>query len=282
VLLGANGFVPSALKSRLKADGIPHLVIGSCDVDLIDPASSAHLATQLKADDVLVMCSALTPEKGRDPATLIKNLRMAEHVALAVSQQRCAHIIYFSSDAVYASGPSPISESTPAAPADLYGVMHLARELILAQAAQTVGIPFCVLRPCAIYGTGDTHNSYGPNRFIRNAVSERKIRIFGDGEEIRDHVFIDDVIALTLGVIERRSAGTLNLVSGQPITFAALALEISRLLKNEVQIETATRTGNSTHRRFDDSAIRQAFPSHLRTTPLVGLTAMLDTRPPVQ
>jgi len=282
VLLGANGFVPRALRIRLKTGGIPHLVIGSNDVDLVDSASPARLVAQLKADDVLVMCAALTPEKGRDPTTLAKNLRMAEHVALALSRQRCAHIIYFSSDAVYGSAPSPISEATPAAPSDLYGVMHLARELIMVQSAQTAGIPFCVLRPCAIYGAGDTHNSYGPNRFVRSAVADRKIRIFGVGEETRDHVYIDDVTKLTLDIIARRSTGTLNLVSGQPTTFAALAVEIGRILQSEVPIEATARTGEPTHRWFDESALRHAFPAHRSTTLSAGLTAMIASSTPAQ
>lgn len=276
MILGARGFVPRALRISLETQGIPILALGSADLDLAAPSSASQLASHLNVHDALVMTAALTPEKGRDPATLITNLRMAENVAAALVKRPCAHLVYFSSDAIYGPGVSEIGEVTPTAPNDLYGVMHLSRELILAQAAGTVGMPFCALRPCAIYGSGDTHNSYGPNRFVRSALTEGKIRLFGEGEEIRDHVFIDDVVELTLRVLAHRSTGPLNLVSAKPLSFAAVAAEIGRLLDGKIQIENLARTGPVTHRTFDPTAIKAAFPDFSATALVVGLGATLS------
>ncbi|MCE9520534.1 MAG: NAD(P)-dependent oxidoreductase [Verrucomicrobia bacterium] len=262
VILGAHGFIARALAIKLTVSKIPVLAISSQELDLTLPTAGQILAAQLQSTDAVVMTAGLTPDKGRDTATLIRNLCMAEQVVNAVALQPCAHLIYFSSDAVYDSRHPDVSESTPAAPSDLYGVMHLARELALAQVTTQQRIPFCILRPCAIYGAGDTHNSYGPNRFLRTALTEGKIKLFGAGEETRDHVCIDDVIELTVQALHHLSSGTLNLVSGQCVTFAQLAAKINHLLGGSITIESLPRSGSVTHRRFDTDSLRQAFPAH--------------------
>ena len=68
--------------------------------------------------------------------------------------------------------------------------MHLTREAILKDNFNKI---LCILRPTLIYGPGDTHNGYGPNRFINLALKNKSIPIFGNGEEKRDHIFVEDV-----------------------------------------------------------------------------------------
>jgi UDP-glucose 4-epimerase len=273
VILGARGFVAPALSAGLAADGIRVLVVGSGAVDLCDPSSAARIASLIEPGDAVVMAAALTPEKGRDAATMIRNMRMAEHVAAALQGRAAAQLVYFSSDSVYESQPSPIRESTPAAPVDLYGLMHRAREVALGEAAAKAGLPFCVLRPCAIYGPGDTHNSYGPNRFIRTSLKEGRIQVFGLGEETRDHVYIADVVALTKAAIARRSAGMLNVVSGETISFGDLARKIVALTGGKSAVESLPRKGAVTHRVFDASGMRASFPGHVPTRLDAGLAS---------
>lgn len=274
VILGAQGFVALALAQRLAEDHVPIFAISRRDLDLTLPGADEILAEQLRTTDALVVTAALTPEKGRDTPTLIKNLRMVETVAAVLALKPCAHVVYLSSDAVYDSDHAEICESTPAAPQDLYGVMHRARELALMQVTQALRIPLCILRPCAIYGPGDTHNSYGPNRFIRTALAEGKIMLFGGGEENRDHVHIRDVVALISRSLAHRSSGLLNLVSGQSVSFAQVASEIRQVLDGRVAIESLPRSGPITHRQFDCRQLGQAFPSH---TPITRVTALTQT-----
>ena len=53
----------------------------------------------------------------------------------------------------------------------------------------------CIVRPTLVYGEGDPHNGYGPNRFIK-LIKKKPIELFGRGEELRDHVWINDVSRL--------------------------------------------------------------------------------------
>ena len=262
VILGANGFIPKALAAKLSADQTPFIAISSQQLDLTAANAGAKLAALLQPGDAVVMAAALTPDKGRDTATLMKNLRMAENVAVMLAAKSCSHFIYLSSDAVYDWRQPLISESIAPSPTDLYSTMHLTREQVLATAATAAKVPYAILRPCAVYGPGDTHNSYGPNRFARTARAEGKIKLFGTGEETRDHVFIDDIATVIALALSHRSTGVLNVVSGRSATFGEVAAAIVKLSPSPVAIEPQPCGGPVTHRHFDATALARSFPSH--------------------
>ena len=274
VVLGANGFVARRLAKALADGKIPHAVIGSSQVDLLAPDAAGKLRDLLQPDDALVITSALTPEKGKDVRTFMKNLGMIDSVCAALDTVRCSQIIYLSSDAVYDDADPLVREATPRTGQGLYGMMHVAREKMLESAAAgKTPIPLCIVRPCAIYGSDDTHNSYSPNRFMRTALKDRKITLFGQGEEQRDHVYISDVIRFLLTCLRHRSEGAVNIVSGKAVSFGEVANAIAKLSAHPVQIENLTRGPGSiiTHRHFDISLRLRAFPG-FHCTPLdVGL-----------
>jgi nucleoside-diphosphate-sugar epimerase len=276
VILGARGFIARALAGKLATDRIPVLAISSQELDLTLPGAGSVLGALLQPADAVVMTAALTPDKGRDVPTLMKNLRMAESVAAALAAKPCAHFVYLSSDAVYDWRHPLISEAIAPSPTDLYSTMHLAREQILAAATAATKVPYCILRPCAVYGPGDTHNGYGPNRFVRSAVTEGKIKLFGGGEETRDHVFIEDVTAILGLTLCHRSTGTLNVVSGHSATFAEVASLIAGLCPRPVVIESLPRSGPVTHRHFDPIGLLRAFPGHTMANLSAGMLRILS------
>jgi UDP-glucose 4-epimerase len=271
VVLGSRGFLGGKLVSSLEAQAIPCRPVPRSEIDLCDAGAADRLRQLLEPDDALVVTAALTPDKGRDVAALMKNLRMAECLAQVLADRPCAQLVYISSDAVYDGREPRISEETSPSPADLYALMHIARERILGHVAQAKTIPFCVLRPVAIFGAGDTHNSYGPNRFIRTALKERRIQLFGVGEETRDHVYIADVVALIGMIIQRRSTGVLNAASGRAISFSDLAQRIRELVGLDVAIESLPRSGKVTHRHFDTTALAKSLPQFQPTSLEEGL-----------
>lgn len=283
VVLGASGFLARDLVRHLTTENVEHLAIGSGEIDLTQSQSVARLQSAIREGDALVICSGLTPEKGRDVATLMKNLAMAQHLAAFLEKARCSQIIYISSDAVYDGREVPIRETSPRQPSDLYSLMHIAREQIIAFAAAKTKTPLCIFCPVAVYGAGDTHNSYGPNRFFCTALKDRKISLFGNGEETRDHVYIEDVTRLLALCLLHRSEGTLNAASGAAITFRSLAEQIATLCGSDVQIECLSRSGPITHRHADVTARLQAFPAFVATALGQGLAEthrQLTAQPP--
>jgi nucleoside-diphosphate-sugar epimerase len=271
VILGASGFIARDLIRQLSQEKIEHRAIGAAEIDLTQPQSVAQLQSAIREGDALVICSGLTPEKGRDVATLMKNLAMAQHLAAFLETAKCAHVIYISSDGVYDGRQLPIRETSPRQPTDLYTLMHIAREQIVAFATAKTKTPLCIFCPVAVYGPGDTHNSYGPNRFFRTALKDRNITLFGGGKETRDHVFIEDLTRLLTLCLVHRSEGTLNAASGETVTFRQVADEIARLCGPEVRIESLPRGGPITHRPFDITERLRAFPRFAATPLAVGL-----------
>jgi nucleoside-diphosphate-sugar epimerase len=257
VLLGARGFIGAAIRGQLKGQSIPNLALTSSDLNLSDASAGEKLAAILTPSDAVVMLAALTPDKGRDIATMMKNFAMMQTVCAAVGKIGCGHFVYFSSDAVYNGADSRVTEEIPASPQDLYGATHYTREIMARSLAK---IPVLVLRPTLIYGLDDTHNSYGPNRFRRAAQKDGKVILFGGGEETRDHIHVDDVAALAVRCLFHRSTGTLNVATGTSHSFYEVAEVVSKQFKNSVEIVKTPRTNPVTHRHYDVANTIKAFP----------------------
>jgi nucleoside-diphosphate-sugar epimerase len=262
VMLGAGGFVAPELSKVLESAGISVRSLGSRELDLTANGSEVQLARLVQATDAIVMSAALTPDKGRDIGTLMKNLRMAENVCAAMAKSAPAHFVYISSDAVYdARSSSLLNEDSSCEPADLYALMHTAREKMTAQTCRAAGVSLAIVRPCAVYGAGDTHNSYGPNRFIRTAQKDGKITLFGEGEERRHHIHVADLARILHLCLLHRSSGTINAVTGEALSFREVAEMIRADAGRPVALECLPRGSAITHRHFDLTALTRAFPN---------------------
>ena len=262
VVLGAHGFIGGALLAALERAGIATLAPSRIELDLVAEGAGERLAAMLRTSDALVVLVALTPDKGRGLAPFLKNLSMGANICAALEKVTPAHVVYFSSDAVYPLDIGLVSETSCAQPTDLYGVMHLAREVMIKTSAKA---PVAVLRPTLVYGAKDTHNAYGPNWLRRMVQKDGRISLFGQGEEMRDHIAVDDVAALTLLVLRHRSAGTLNLATGRSISYADLARKVAALFDKPIDIDGAPRQNPITHRHFDITTLRKAFPTFVFT-----------------
>jgi nucleoside-diphosphate-sugar epimerase len=272
VVLGSRGFVGGHLSAHLTAAGISVLGVRSSDIDLTSASAPDALAGLLRPEDSLVFVSALTPDKGRDIATMMRNLRMGEQVCAALIKAPCAHVVYISSDAVYADDANPVRETSCTAPSSFHGTMHLVRERMLVETTRTAKIALAILRPSLVYGPGDTHNGYGPNRFIRTALQDGKIALFGGGEEKRDHVFIGDLSALVHSALGLRSAGVMNVATGDAVSFLEAAKLVAHAIGRPVDITPSARANPITHRHFDITGLVRAFPAFVPTPPAAGIS----------
>jgi UDP-glucose 4-epimerase len=270
VVLGAGGFIGKAIAARLAAQRVPVIALGRNEMDLIAHDAGDRLAGSLQRTDALVMVSARAPCK--TPQMLLDNIQMMGAVCAALGRSPVAHVVYVSSDAVYHDALTPLNESSPAAPTSLHGAMHVAREHML---KAVVGrIPLAVLRPTLVYGASDPHNGYGPNRFRRLANRGEPIVLFGEGEERRDHVDIDDVATIACRVLAQRSEGTLNIATGVVTSFRAIAEQVVVLSPRKVTINASPRSGPMPHngyRAFDPENTLAAFPNFRYTTLADGL-----------
>ena len=257
VIIGAGGFVGGAIVRQLGSDGVAVVPLTRREVDLLTDDAVAKLKGLLRPGDSVVMVSAIAPAKA--VPVLMQNLRMVEAACAALSEAEIAHLLYVSSDAVYADDAHPVTERSHLEPSTIHGMMHAARELMLRSTSQA---PVAMLRPTLLYGGADPHNGYGPNRFRRQAARGEPILIFGEGEERRDHVFIDDVAKLASLVLCHRSAGALNVATGVSTSFSHIANMVMEQFPGSV-VKSLPREGprpHLLHRHFDITECIKAFP----------------------
>jgi len=258
VVLGATGFVGGAVCRRLAAAGIEHVGLGRRKVDLQAADAAQKLAAHLRSPDAVVVAAARAPCKST--ALLAENIIMLEAMIDALGRVPPSHVVHVSSDAVYADDPVPLTERSSTAPSTLHGAMHVARDVGF---ASELKVPLAIVRPSLLYGLADPHDSYGPNRFRRLAAQGKDIVLFGEGEERRDHVLIDDVAELIFRILLRGSTGTLNIATGAVHSFRSIAEMVVAAAGSKVVITSTPRLGPMPHngyRPFDPAACRAAFP----------------------
>jgi UDP-glucose 4-epimerase len=258
VVVGSGGFVGSTIVKQLADANIPAAGLTRKEADLLSAKGGEQLRARLSPDDAVVFVSAVAPAK--NAGQLMTNLRMAEAALQAFAAVPPAHLLYISSDAVYADEANPVTEQSPLAPSTTHGMMHAARELMF---RSEVKAPFAALRPTLIYGAGDPHSGYGPNRFRRQAAEGGPITLFGEGEEKRDHVAVEDVARLAVRILQHGSTGSLNAVTGVATSFCDIAHLVASNFKPKGEVKHLPRLvprAHLLHRFFDITSCYKAFP----------------------
>lgn len=116
----------------------------------------------------------------------------------------------------------------------MYAITNLTAEKIILMYQQVHGIPGVCLRITNTYGPRHhmKHNRYGVlNWFIRLALDDELIPIFGDGRILRDFLYVDDLTkALTMcGLTEAAYGDVFNVGSSTSISFIDLAEKITAI-----------------------------------------------------
>ena len=145
-------------------------------------------------------------------------------------------IIYAGTRAQYGLVEStPVTENHPLRPTDVYGVNKHAGEQYHMIYHRVYGLRTTSLRMPNVYGPRHQmkHSKYGiQNWLIRLAMDGEKITIFGDGLQMRDFNYVDDVIQafLLVGSREETDGESFNLGSGSPISFCDMAKKIVQVV----------------------------------------------------
>ena len=256
LVFGKKGFLASKLKKKFKEKKIIAKFIGSKDINLAKKNSVSKLKRYKKKYNIIFL-SALTPDKGKDEKTFIKNISMVTNLFQYMPIENIEHFLYVSSDAVFNLNQKKINNKTSPSPADLYGLMHFSRENLCRFKIKNKNLT--ILRPTIVYGEGDTHNSYGPNRFINQLNNNQNIKIFGKGLDVRDHLYVDDLIQVILKSIINKITGTYNIASGNSYKFIDVVKKIRKISKRKINLDYVEVKNKQTKRYFDIKDTKKKF-----------------------
>jgi len=137
---------------------------------------------------------------------------------------RDAKIVYAGTRQVYGKPAKlPVDEQHLVRPTDINGVNKAAAESYHLVYDQVFGVRACSLRLTNVYGPRQLvkHNRQGfIGWFIRLAVEGGEIQVYGDGSQLRDFVFVDDVVdaCLRAGATDTINGQALNVGGTQPVS----------------------------------------------------------------
>jgi len=251
IVTGAAGFIGSKIVEGLNRRGVTEIIavdnlaqadkfknLAGCEIaDYMDQAELFSRLESLEGSVEAILhqgaCSDTMESDGR--YMMQNNYSYSRHL-LDWCQDEEIPLLYASSASVYGSGPNYREGRDCERPLNVYGYskflfdQHVRLRLPEAN-AQIVG-----LRYFNVYGPNETHKGRMASVALhayQQLKSEGKVRLFvgsdgyRDGEQRRDFIYVDDVVAVNLWFLERRGvSGIFNCGTGRAQTFNRLAVAV--------------------------------------------------------
>lgn len=205
---------------------------------------------------------------------VIATQRLLECLVAAPEPPR---IVYSSSSSVYGAAESyPTRTSAVPRPLSPYGVTKLAAEALVGAYALGQGVPAVSLRYFSVYGPGQRPDM-AIHRIIEAALTGRPFRVLGDGRQVRDFTFVDDVVrANVLAATSPMSAKheIFNVAGGGEISLLDLIAAVEQILGKPVPLErVAAMAGDPARTNGDILGTRDRLGWAPRVSLLDGIAA---------
>jgi len=257
LITGGLGFIGSNLARRLVALGAQVTLVDNLSpngggnlfniqdiekdlrVDQIDIRDHSAMAGILRNQEVLFNLAGMTGHLAsmRDPHTDLAVNADAQISILESCRRYNAdiRIVYASTRQIYGRPDYlPIDEAHPVRPLDINGICKLAGEGFHMLYHRVYGIHACVLRMTNTYGPGmrikDALQTF-LGFWIRQAIEGGTIKVFGDGRQLRDLNYVDDVVEALMLAGENPAVDgmTYNLGGNQILSLDAIAQQLTAL-----------------------------------------------------
>jgi UDP-glucose 4-epimerase len=247
---GARGFIGSHLVPALLRDGWRVRALTrrlaaaepewSADVDWIEYGESRREAFARALDGSAVVfnlagSSGAVPSNDAPLESLESNCRVQlEFLEACTRLETVPHIVFASSRLVYEpAGTRPVREDQRTAPRSIYAAHKLCVEHYHQVFGARGAVTYTICRISNPYGidrsAAGKHHGF-VNTLIHNALTARRLTIFGDGLQLRDYIHIDDLTTMLRLCVERTAARNevLNIGLGSSVRIVDAARAIQR------------------------------------------------------
>jgi UDP-glucose 4-epimerase len=295
LVTGAAGFIGSTLSERLVADGAD--VVGlDCFTDYYPrPIKERNLegllkgprfrfveSTIQKADlrGILSDCThvfhlaaqaGVRKSWGSDFSVYTVNNIDATQVLLEAiaGAPHIERVVYASSSSVYGDLVAmPMREDALPQPVSPYGVTKLAAEQLCYLYYTNHHVPAVSLRYFTVYGPRQRPDM-GFHKFLRAALRQEPMSLFGDGEQTRDFTYVHDAVGATIAAATKGVPGRVyNIGGGSRVSMNQVIEMIGRVTGRQLNItRDEAQKGDMRHTYADTTLARQ----DLGFAPRVGL-----------
>ncbi|WP_426286865.1 NAD-dependent epimerase/dehydratase family protein [Luteibacter sp. E-22] len=291
LVIGGNGFIGSRLVMKLRDTGHSVRVVDhgeprhdlnwrNVDYLRISLSDRFALTSVFEGVDVICHCASSTvpSTSNLDPVRDIEqNLIGAINVLDAMRASNVRRIVYLSSGGTVYGNPKvvPIPEEHELRPISSYGVVKVAIEKYLLMYQALYDLEPVILRPSNPYGPGQVTSGLQGliGSFLGKLAEGSELPVWGDGEVVRDYLYIDDLVDLIRLAIEQPRTGIFNVGSGTGCTVNEIISELRRVTGLEPTIRRMDGRSFDVGRVvLDITRAKHAFG----WTPSVGLDEGLD------
>ncbi len=195
------------------------------------------------------------------------------NVLRCAAEHETGRFVFPSSAAVYGDAAvRPTPETAPVAPISPYGISKLACEHYISFFAHNRGLSAVALRYATVYGPAAAEESEAGviTIFTRRMLAGRRPVVFGDGEQTRDFVHVDDVVSATLAAAERARApwAVYNVCTGTETSLNRLYALLSKETGYQAPAEYLDRKPGEVLLNAQDPSLMAQELGWLATTPL--------------
>lgn len=217
----------------IKADILDHVTLSKLlqGIDIV-----IHLAA-----DTSVVDSIADPVKNFDinVAGTFHLLRLSRDAGVSIFIQAST------GGAILGEALSPVNENMVAQPLSPYGASKLAAEGYCSAFSAAYGMQTISLRFSNVYGPWSYHKDNAISNFLKRLLKHEELIVYGNGEQIRDYVFVGDLVKGIHAIMAKPVSGVFQLASGQPTTLNQLIACISKVVGQEEMIKIRYRPARS-------------------------------------
>jgi nucleoside-diphosphate-sugar epimerase len=208
------------------------------------------------------------------------NILATQHILEAARAREGMRVVFASSSSVYGSSGSttPSTEESATRPISPYGQTKLAAEQLCGLHRAEFAMDIVCLRYFTVFGPRQRPDM-AFHRFLRAALREEPVEVYGDGGQTRDFTYVDDVVAATLAAAFAASvpAEVLNIGGGSPTSLRTALELVQELVGRPLEVRHVPREhGDVRNTAADTTRARELLGFAPRTGLREGLAAELE------